>query len=71
MAKSIEKGERKMKIIRQNRKNIRFLPVQEVNLKKYTGLHKIDPEAATDAHKAGWDLYYKRSNPVIRVGISF
>ena len=58
-----------MKIIRQNRKNIRFLPVQEVNLKKYTGLHKVDPEAAKAAYEAGWDLYAKKSNPSIRVGL--
>lgn len=60
-----------MKIVRKEKKNIRFLPVESVNLRKYSGLHKIDPEAAADAHKAGWDLYYKRSNPVIRVGIPF
>lgn len=60
-----------MKIVRENNKNIRFLPVESINLKKYSGLHKIDPEASRDAHKAGWDLYYKRSNPTIRVGISF
>ena len=60
-----------MKITRENKKNIRFLPVESVRLGEYRGLHKIDPEAAADAHKAGWDLYYKRSNPTIRVGIPF
>lgn len=57
-----------MKIVRENKKNIRFLPVKSVKLGEYRGLYKIDPEAATDAYKAGWDLYYKRSNPAIRVG---
>lgn len=58
-----------MKIVRESKKNIRFLPVQEVCLKKYTGLHHVDPEAAADAYKAGWTVYAKKDNPKIRVGL--